>query len=82
MVNIKRDLGYADEALISLCCWTLAGILTFLALERAFQATEDSSEGSGQNKKVVGYLNLLANCVDNFLHGLAVARCVASIPFS
>ena len=25
-----------------------------------------------ENKKIVGYLNLLANCTDNLLHGLAV----------
>ena len=25
-----------------------------------------------ENKKFVGYLNLLANCTDNLLHGLAV----------
>merc|ERR1739838_1138958 len=25
-----------------------------------------------ENKKIVGYLNLFANCTDNLLHGLAV----------
>jgi len=28
---------------------------------------------STSDKKIVGYLNLLANCIDNFTHGLAVA---------
>ena len=32
-------------------------------------------------KKVMGYLNLLANCIDNFTHGLAVAGSfVVSVP--
>merc|ERR1719167_1212804 len=26
-----------------------------------------------KKKKIIGYLNLLANCIDNFIHGLAVA---------
>ena len=25
------------------------------------------------SKPVIGYLNLVANCIDNFVHGLAVA---------
>uniref|UniRef100_A0A2K5JWX3 Zinc transporter ZIP13 n=1 Tax=Colobus angolensis palliatus TaxID=336983 RepID=A0A2K5JWX3_COLAP len=84
--------------------WVIAGILTFLALEKMF--LDSKSEGTSQapNKdptaaaaalngghclaqpaaepglgamvrsiKVSGYLNLLANTIDNFTHGLAVA---------
>ncbi|XP_053416757.1 zinc transporter ZIP13 isoform X3 [Nycticebus coucang] len=85
--------------------WVIAGILTFLALEKMFL---DSKERDGTNQapskdpttaaatlnggrclkqpvaepglravvrsiKVSGYLNLLANTIDNFTHGLAVA---------
>ena len=32
-----------------------------------------------ENKKIVGYLNLLANCTDNLLHGLAVGRLASCI---
>ena len=61
-----------------------AGILTFLVLEKIFEYTEDEKEESNNNKKggdlkqkkIIGYLNLLANCIDNFIHGLTVAsRC-------
>ncbi|XP_021572931.1 zinc transporter ZIP13 isoform X3 [Carlito syrichta] len=49
--------------------WVIAGILTFLALEKMFLDSKEK-EGMGQ---VSGYLNLLANTIDNFTHGLAVA---------
>ncbi|XP_032021868.1 zinc transporter ZIP13 isoform X2 [Hylobates moloch] len=48
--------------------WVIAGILTFLALEKTF--LDGKEEGTSQ---VSGYLNLLANTIDNFTHGLAVA---------
>lgn len=38
--------------------------------ETALQETQDTKE---ENVKVIGYLNLLANSIDNFTHGLAVA---------
>uniref|UniRef100_A0A8C9KKI9 Zinc transporter ZIP13 n=3 Tax=Panthera TaxID=9688 RepID=A0A8C9KKI9_PANTA len=49
--------------------WVIAGFLTFLALEKMFLDSKDK-EGTSQ---VSGYLNLLANTIDNFTHGLAVA---------
>ncbi|XP_077902153.1 zinc transporter ZIP13 isoform X5 [Ictidomys tridecemlineatus] len=48
--------------------WVIAGFLTFLALEKMF--LDSKKEGANQ---VSGYLNLLANTIDNFTHGLAVA---------
>ncbi|XP_060160388.1 zinc transporter ZIP13 isoform X4 [Globicephala melas] len=48
--------------------WVIAGFLTFLALEKMFL---DSKEE--ETSQVSGYLNLLANTIDNFTHGLAVA---------
>ncbi|MCI4393069.1 hypothetical protein PGIGA_G00153210 [Pangasianodon gigas] len=36
-------------------------------------ATEISSQPGREKIKTSGYLNLLANCIDNFTHGLAVA---------
>jgi len=59
--------------------WILGGILTFLILEKIFEYSDDeenngnNNKGDVQKKKIVGYLNLLANCIDNFIHGLAVA---------
>ncbi|KAM8813966.1 zinc transporter ZIP13 isoform 3-T4 [Rhynchonycteris naso] len=49
--------------------WVIAGFLTFLALEKMFLDRREQ-EGTSQ---VSGYLNLLANTIDNFTHGLAVA---------
>ena len=53
-------------------------------LEKIFEFTdEDESEnnnkGDDRRKKIVGYLNLLANCIDNFIHGLAVASRLVQI---
>ena len=50
--------------------WLILGILAFLIIEKIFEL---SSEEEKHSKKIVGYLNLLANCIDNFIHGLAVA---------
>lgn len=60
--------------------WILGGILTFLVLEKIFEYTDENDADNNnkgedclKKKKIVGYLNLLANCIDNFIHGLAVA---------
>merc|ERR1712168_1611059 len=53
----------------------LTGILTFLVLEKVLEISNPESNQElrdKENKKIVGYLNLLANCTDNLLHGLAV----------
>ncbi|XP_011355282.1 zinc transporter ZIP13 isoform X9 [Pteropus medius] len=49
--------------------WVIAGFLTFLALEKMFLDSKEQEE----SRQVSGYLNLLANTIDNFTHGLAVA---------
>jgi len=54
---------------------TLTGVLTFLILEKVLELSNPESNPElreKDNKKIVGYLNLLANCTDNLLHGLAV----------
>ncbi|XP_063139359.1 zinc transporter ZIP13 isoform X2 [Rattus norvegicus] len=48
--------------------WVIAGFLTFLALEKMFLNCKEEDPS-----QVSGYLNLLANTIDNFTHGLAVA---------
>jgi len=60
---------------LNLGMWILGGILAFLIIEKIFQLTEDSKseEEKKGSKKILGYLNLAANCIDNFLHGLTVA---------
>jgi len=53
----------------------LTGILTFLVLEKILELSNPETDNElreKENKKIVGYLNLLANCTDNLLHGLAV----------
>lgn len=54
---------------------TLTGVLTFLVLEKVLELSNPETNPEVRekgNKKIVGYLNLLANCTDNLLHGLAV----------
>lgn len=65
--------------------WVLAGLLVFIVAEKAFNVEREESEedkalaaGSDVNANKVnavqmsGYLNLMANSIDNFTHGLAV----------
>jgi zinc transporter 13 len=55
--------------------WVLAGLLTFVIVEIMFSIDRDlANNKSGDNSgiQVGGYLNLIANCIDNFSHGLAV----------
>ena len=68
---------HSKETLIKIIIF-LGGILTFLILEKIFEASEDdesqnNNKGDEKRKKIIGYLNLAANCIDNFIHGLAVA---------
>ena len=52
------------------------GLLAFLILEKIFEFTEEEKGKADKKrggKEILGYLNLLANCIDNFLHGLTVA---------
>lgn len=37
------------------------------------ESSENKNEANKENIKISGYLNLFANCVDNFTHGLAIA---------
>lgn len=64
--------------------WVLAGLLVFIVAEKAFNVEREetsgdkSVQGSDENANKVhavqmsGYLNLMANSIDNFTHGLAV----------
>ena len=67
-------------------CFFTGGILTFLILEKIFEYSDEENSENNNNKenekkkKIIGYLNLLANCIDNFIHGLAVASRLV-IPF-
>merc|ERR1711970_1615116 len=54
---------------------TLTGVLAFLVLAKVLEMSNPETNEEvreKENKKIVGYLNLLANCTDNLLHGLAV----------
>jgi len=53
----------------------ILGMLVFLFLEKLLEISNPETEENQKkldNKKILGYLNLLANCTDNLLHGLAV----------
>lgn len=62
---------------VGLC--VLAGIFLFIIVEMmathgSAGPTNNNTKGNPQNtKEVCGYLNLIANGIDNFTHGLAVA---------
>jgi len=64
-----------DGGLFRIGVATLVGVLTFLILEKVLELSNPETNPElreKENKKIVGYLNLLANCTDNLLHGLAV----------
>ncbi|XP_075282415.1 zinc transporter ZIP13 isoform X3 [Opisthocomus hoazin] len=59
--------SFQQQKLLGL--WVITGFLTFLVLEKIFlEKEEEACPGV-----ISGYLNLLANTIDNFTHGLAVA---------
>ena len=48
----------------------------FLVLKKAFGfmvKNETKNNMEVGKKRILGYLNLAANCIDNFIHGLPVA---------
>lgn len=65
----------ADHLSTSTGIWVLSGFLIFTIVEKVLGdfANEKDKNLNEQPKKVAGYLNLLANSIDNFTHGLAVA---------
>jgi zinc transporter 13 len=64
--------SYAShDANLQLGLWVVIGLFTFTSLEVFLSAK--LSEGSDKNNYVTGYLNVFANAIDNFSHGLAVA---------
>ncbi|XP_060118649.1 zinc transporter ZIP13 isoform X2 [Heteronotia binoei] len=59
--------SFQQQKLLGL--WVIIGLLTFLSLQKMFPDHEKQECSS----LISGYLNLLANTIDNFTHGLAVA---------
>ncbi len=57
--------------IIQIGIWSILGILAFLVIERVFP--DDEQEHVIRSIKIMGILNLIANIVDNFTHGIAVA---------
>lgn len=63
--------------------WLLFGIFIFLTIEKVFPDDDDDDDkneektnkklGYFQSIKTIGFLNLFANIIDNFTHGIAVA---------
>ena len=52
--------------------WVLVGVISFLMVEKMASCIGDDPSSCG------GYLNLAANCTDNFTHGLALAASYSS----
>lgn len=65
----EGPVSHRDHTVLGL--WILAGILTFIVIEKMCGGG-DRDENENRHIKISGYLNLMANCVDNFAHGLAV----------
>ena len=61
----------SHDANLALGLWVVIGLFTFTSLEVFFSCKKQ--EGEQVNSNVTGYLNVLANGIDNFSHGLAVA---------
>ena len=60
---LQNVSSHEDFNTVGLC--VLTGLLTFTVLEKTLDAQL-------KNQKSLGYLNLMANAIDNFNHGLAV----------
>ena len=63
--------------------WVIVGLFMFMGVEKIAKFCEESSsknDTKSQKKDVSGYLNLLANCTDNFTHGLAIAASYIASP--
>ena len=70
MLESQEENGHSRIGAAVLC-----GILSFLLLEKVLELSNPESNPEAReagNRKIVGYLNLLANCTDNLLHSLAV----------
>ncbi|XP_072905175.1 zinc transporter ZIP13 isoform X2 [Hemitrygon akajei] len=68
--NRNPDGGYSRDQQRKLGFWVIVGLLAFFVLEKIFP---DKDEEETDYHKISGYLNLIANGIDNFTHGLAVA---------
>ncbi|XP_023327109.1 zinc transporter ZIP13 [Eurytemora carolleeae] len=72
----QQAIDSGEETGLCKVGWSIiTGILVFLFLEKLLEISNpetDESRKKEENKKVLGYLNLMANCTDNLLHGLAV----------
>lgn len=64
--------GGAVKSYTPLGLWILAGMLTFIIVEIIFNIDKNKTKDLKTDIDVSGYLNLIANCIDNFSHGLAV----------
>lgn len=53
--------------------WVIIGLVTFMAVEKSAKIFESVSPRQSTAIEISGYLNLIANCTDNFTHGLAIA---------
>lgn len=67
--SVEKGLVNAHTGQMQIGLWILIGLLTFVIVEMIFSLEKDNKESGIQ---VSGYLNLVANCIDNFSHGLAV----------
>lgn len=91
-MEFDEDIGYSEESDVLVGKQTRTHELT----KRATVQPEDEGvttkeigsvknvqveQSNEKRKRIMGYLNLLANCIDNFTHGLAVAGSfVVSVP--
>ena len=72
--RLRKTSADPHEGHLTLGLWILMGILTFIVVEMLMGHSERAAEEEKDKEriKISGYLNLIANCIDNFAHGLAV----------
>ena len=62
----------SGQTAVTSAIWVLVGVFTFLTVEKLVACSAEGQAACG------GYLNLAANCTDNFTHGLAIAASYSS----
>ncbi|UJR24096.1 hypothetical protein I4U23_027063 [Adineta vaga] len=74
---LPEAFSHPHASSIQIGLWTLIGLLLFFLIEQIFP--ENQNENS--KIKTSGYLNLLANFIDNLTHGAAIGGSFAVSPF-
>ena len=71
-IALSQD-SQGEQNLMSITRLCLAGFITFLLGDKLFSLFMSSDDGdSADNFRTIGYLNVFANIMDNFVHALSI----------